>query len=97
MATKTSKKARWTDAVRRAELALGKLEEGADSFQSAVNDLTDLQGEFSEEYENLSETQQESERGETLQTITELDLDFNLSCIDDLRDSFSPVTDIELT
>jgi len=52
---------RWQDAAAAAE--------------AAVAALKDVQTEFQEKYDQMSEKQQESEKGERLNMIVEVDLD----------------------
>lgn len=75
---------RWARAVAELSEAQGEISSAVDRFNTALNDVRDLQQEYSDWNDNLPESLQSSPVGEKLQAIVDLDLeDIELDGIDD--------------
>jgi len=56
----------------------------ANAAASALATLKEMQDEFQEQYDNLSEKVQEGEKGTKLSAITDLDIDGAISIVDEI-------------
>jgi len=69
-----SRPARWADACSAANAALSQLEMAIADYNTALEELRDIQEEYSEWRDNLPESLQSSPLGEKLEAVCDLDL-----------------------
>jgi len=67
---------RWQDACQKADAVL--------------HELKDIQEEFESTYEDMSEKQQETEKGQRLETITDLPIDDAIGVVEDCINAEKP-------
>ena len=73
---RTGRNARWEEAAARCRRV-------KDQLDAALSDLRDLQAEYQEVRDNLTENLASSTFGEKLDAVCDLDLDLDLSVIDE--------------
>jgi hypothetical protein len=70
-----TRNARWRESLKNAEEALKDVEKAGDAYILAVENIKEIHAEYQDAYTDLSDTQQESEKGEMLSAIADYDVD----------------------
>lgn len=71
---KQSRAKRWAEAAKRADKARDQLQSVAEELTAAMQQLEEIQSEFSEWRDNLPENLQSSMLGEKLNTVCDMDI-----------------------
>ncbi len=77
-----SKPKRWEAAASRAREAFDKLRDMQDELHEALNELSDVQAEYQDWYDNMPESLQEGPTGEKLSELTDIDFDIEVDLAD---------------
>lgn len=83
---------RWMEAVGHAREAFDALQAAHGDLENALEDLRDVQSEYSEWRDNLPENQRDGATGSKLDAVCDLDLE---SCLPDLGDLESALDEAE--
>ena len=78
MTRNLSKPKRWMAAAAAARDCLDKLIEAQQDLQIALSELGDIQSEYQERYDNLSELSQDGPVGEKLQEVCDINFDIEI-------------------
>ena len=70
-----SRSQRWADAVGEAQAALAEIASNVDALENAVEELKEVQQEYSDWKDNLPENLASSSLGEKLEEVTGIDLE----------------------
>ena len=85
----------WKDAVKEAQIKLANVRNAADELEAALEAIRDVQEEYEEWKDELSDRQANSALGEKLEAICELD--FNLEVdVDDIESVLEDAEGVEL-
>lgn len=81
---RNSRTQRWTDAAT-------KVQDLAEQLETALEELKEVQQEYSDWYDNLPDSLQQSPVGEKLSAIQDLDLEPDLSSLEGVADIDLPL------
>jgi len=70
-----SRSKRWAEAVSDALKAIEEIESKLDDLETAVSELHDVQGEYEEWRDNMSENLRSSAMGEKLDTVCDIEIE----------------------
>jgi len=82
MAKAKSRPQRWSDAAETASKALATIESAKDEFSTAMEELKEIQQEYSDWKDNMPENLQSSPLGEKLDEVCNIDLESAADTID---------------